>query len=355
MVGFRDLHSEAHLFICEVYLKQKIRNFLIASSDLIVICICVWFFLSAATHGRFVWVSLLNMFAFQVFMAMILPALVGFFYHVRRLQFALLIALGLFLFTFGNLFFPGQGSTSPSQAVLSVMTYNMLVYTSDVSAIADVVNNADADIVFMQETSFAMADLLEQDMKNIYPYQTHFPSDTPAGLSVVSKYPFEVIDYDLGDSWTGDPILLDVSWNGHTVHVVNFHMDPTSFEVIARPDRAYEVAEMRRQHASRLVKFLQTHPGLAILAGDANDVSLNDPYKLLVNAGLQDAWTEAGFGLGHTFPGGKKLGNVYIPEWLVRIDYIFVTVDWDVLSAKLAGMSNESDHRAVVAALRLRK
>ncbi len=200
-----------------------------------------------------------------------------------------------------------------------------------------------------------MADLLRRDMIDAYPYQTHSPSDIPSGLSVISKYPFEIIDYDLGDFWVGTPILLDVIWNRQMIHVVDFHLDPTSFEVIARPNRAYEVAETRKEHAGRLVEFLQTHPGPAILAGDANDVSLNDPYNLLVKAGLQDTWAEAGFGLGHTFPGNKKIGSVYVPDWLVRIDYIFVTSEWEVLSVHLAGTNGSSDHRAVIAALRLRK
>ena len=336
-------------------MKKKIRKLLIASSHLAFIFVFVWFFLSAFTHGRFLWVSIVNMFAFYTFGFLIPFALIGIFYNVRRLQLMSLVALGLFLFTFGKFFIPKQNSIASSPDVLRVMTYNMLVYTPDVSLVADVIDEENADIVLMQETSFEMADFLRQEMKVAYPYQTHFPSDIPAGLSVISKYPFEVIDYDLGDFWVGTPILLDVDWNGQMIHIANFHMDPTSFEVISTPNRAYEVAEMRKEHASRLVEFLQIHPGPAILAGDANDVSLNDPYFLLINAGLQDTWTEAGFGLGNTFPGRKKIGSVYVPEWLVRIDYIFVTSEWEVLSASLAGTEGGSDHRAVIAILRLRK
>jgi len=328
---------------------------LIVFSDLAFVFVFVWFFLSIFTHGQIVWVDVVNMFAFYIFVLLIPFALVGIFYRVRRLQFVSLFALGLFLFTFGNSLTPKQKSIPSSTDALRVMTYNMLVYNFDASAVADVIYEEGADIVFLQETSFAMADFLRWDMIDAYPYQTHSPSDIPSGLSVISKYPFEIIDYDLGDFWVGAPILLDVTWNGQTVHAVNFHLDPTSFEVIARPNRAYEVAETREEHARRLVEFLQTHPGPAILAGDVNDVSLNDPYILLVNAGLQDIWVEAGFGLGHTFPGHKKIGSVSVPEWLVRIDYIFVTPEWEVLSATLAGTDGASDHRAVTAALRLRK
>jgi endonuclease/exonuclease/phosphatase family metal-dependent hydrolase len=92
-----------------------------------------------------------------------------------------------------------------------------------------------------------------------------------------------------------------------------------------------------------------------------NDVFLNSPYRMLTNSGLRDAWLEAGFGLGHTFPGNKSpgtsrthIGDVYIPEWLVRIDYIFVTPEWNVSSAYIARTDGYSDHRPVVAILHMR-
>jgi endonuclease/exonuclease/phosphatase (EEP) superfamily protein YafD len=99
----------------------------------------------------------------------------------------------------------------------------------------------------------------------------------------------------------------------------------------------------------------------AIIAGDLNDVYLNDGYRILVNAGLQDVWAEAGFGLGNTFPGNKSpgtsrphIGGFYIPEWLIRIDYIFASPEWEVLSAHIARTDGYSDHRGVVAYLRLK-
>jgi endonuclease/exonuclease/phosphatase (EEP) superfamily protein YafD len=99
----------------------------------------------------------------------------------------------------------------------------------------------------------------------------------------------------------------------------------------------------------------------AIVAGDVNDVFLNNAYMLLVKAGLQDAWAESGFGLGHTFPGNKSpgtsrthIGNLYVPEWMIRIDYIFASPEWEVLSAHIARTDGYSDHRGVVAYLRLK-
>jgi endonuclease/exonuclease/phosphatase (EEP) superfamily protein YafD len=341
--------------------KKMVRNYLLAFSDMIFVLFFVWYVLSVFTHGRFVLVSLANMFAFQFFLLLIPFALVGFFFQIRRFQIASLVALVLFVFTFGKFFIPKQKDVPSSPEVLKVMTYNMLAFTPDVSVVADVIREEDADIVFMQETSFAMADFLQNEMLDEYPYQINFPSDIPTGIDVISKFPFEKMDFEMGGDWVGEPILLAVNWNGQTIHVVNFHMEPTALELFSRPERIQQVSNIRVRQAQYLVKFMQAHPGPVIFAGDANEVFLNNPYLVLVQSGLQDAWAKAGFGLGHTFPGNKSpgtsrvhFGGLFIPEWLVRIDYIFASQEWEVLSAHIARTDGYSDHRGVVAFLRLK-
>lgn len=346
-------------------MKQNIqltpRAIFIVLSDLAFVFFFLWYALLTFTHGRFALVSLLNMFAFEIFLFLIPFTLVGIFLRVRRLQVASLVALVLFAVTFGKFFIPKQKPVPSSPDVLKVMTYNMLVFTPDVSKVADVIREESADIVFMQETSFAMAEYLQTEMLDEYPYQIHDPSDVPIGNSVISKLPFESIDFEMGDYWVGKPILLAVNWNGQTIHAVNFHMQPTSLGLVAKPERINQVNEVRLQQARRMVGFMRENPAPVVFGGDANEVFLNDPYLALVDEGLQDVWMQAGFGLGHTFPGNKSpgtsrihFGGFYVPEWLVRIDYIFASQDWEVLSAHIARTDGYSDHRGVVAYLRLK-
>jgi len=346
-------------------MKQKllnsIRAFWIAASDLYFALFFVWFGISMLTHGYFAWVSMMNMFAFQIFLFLIPWALAGMIYRVRRLQISSAIAVLLFLLVFAKFFLPKEQTVLASSDSLKVMTYNMLVYTPDPSAILDVIREENADIVFIQEISFAVADSLEAEVKDEYPYQIHFPSDIPLGLSVISKFPFEKIDFEIGEHWVGQPILLAVDWNGQIIHAVNFHMQPTSLGLIAKPELTRQVSEVRIDQAQHLVKFMQENPNPVIFAGDANEAFLNDPYRILVDPGLQDSWAEAGFGLGHSFPGNKSpgtsrlhVGELYIPEWMIRIDYIFASQEWQVLSAHMARTDGYSDHRGVVAYLRLK-
>ena len=104
--------------------------------------------------------------------------------------------------------------------------------------------------------------------------------------------------------------------------------------------------------------FTARTPGPLIVAGDANAADLSRPYRTLTSGHLRDAWREAGFGLGSTFPGSTvpassrwKLGSWYVPQWLVRIDYIFISPHWGVATAGMAQFDGVSDHRGVVAEL----
>ncbi|MBL8064040.1 MAG: endonuclease/exonuclease/phosphatase family protein [Anaerolineales bacterium] len=342
-------------------MKEKTLKFILVFIDLAFLFFFVWYFLSTFTHGRFAWVSVVNMFAFQFFLVLLLPALFGFFLKIRRHQVAASIAFGLFLFMYGRFFIPKGGGISDSNDHLKVMTYNMLVYTPETGAVGNVIREEAADIVFMQETSFGMSEYLENEMKDLYPYQLHFPSDVPVGMSLISKHPFALIYSELGGAGGGTPILLDVNWNGQTVHVLNFHMPPTAFWAMMDMQRVKKLSESRTHHAQRIDRFLVEHSGPAIVAGDVNDVFLNDAYATLINSGLQDAWLEGGLGLGHTFPGNESPGTsrpqiagIFFPEWMVRIDYIFVSSDWEVLSTYLAETDGYSDHRGVVSILRLK-
>jgi endonuclease/exonuclease/phosphatase (EEP) superfamily protein YafD len=92
-----------------------------------------------------------------------------------------------------------------------------------------------------------------------------------------------------------------------------------------------------------------------VAAGDLNATPLSGAHAL-VTAELTDAWELAGWGLGHTFPGAASPGSsrprvlgVYVPQWLVRIDYLFVSRDVTVLSAAIGPWDGVSDHRPVVA------
>ena len=111
--------------------------------------------------------------------------------------------------------------------------------------------------------------------------------------------------------------------------------------------------------ARAIVKFAAAHSEPLIVATDLNAGDQTMAYAIVTGA-LADTWREAGWGFGHTFPGGTSpglvglfTGGVPIPMWLVRIDYVFHSRHWRAVSARVGPWDGVSDHRPVVAQLTL--
>jgi endonuclease/exonuclease/phosphatase (EEP) superfamily protein YafD len=113
----------------------------------------------------------------------------------------------------------------------------------------------------------------------------------------------------------------------------------------------------RLEALTSLADFVAQQEGPVIVAGDANTTRMNQPYQKL-DAVLDDAWWEAGWGLGHTFPGRIEDGDWFtrisffvIPHWLVRIDHVFYSDEFLATEAALAEFNGGSDHRGIVTEL----
>lgn len=143
------------------------------------------------------------------------------------------------------------------------------------------------------------------------------------------------------------PQALDLDWQGQAIRLVNFHMSTpgrlSPGSLLARYD-------IRQGQAADLAAYASQVEGPLILAGDANSAELNDAYRTITAAGLRDAWREAGFGLGFTFP--RHLGALQ-PAWMARIDHVFLSGAWRITAAHIADTAAGSDHRAVIVELGL--
>lgn len=76
---------------------------------------------------------------------------------------------------------------------------------------------------------------------------------------------------------------------------------------------------------------------------------------------LQDVWRKAGWGVGHSFPGLMaepdlriQAAGFTVPPWIIRIDYILASKEWQPVEARVGVWHGESDHRPVLARLILR-
>lgn len=101
----------------------------------------------------------------------------------------------------------------------------------------------------------------------------------------------------------------------------------------------------RSSEVSTLVAHMRTSPWPVVYCGDLNDTPMSYSYHLLRKAGLDDAFTESGQGIGNTYIGD-------VPSF--RIDHIlhdprFAAWGFRTLPDEL------SDHRAIITHLGLRE
>jgi endonuclease/exonuclease/phosphatase (EEP) superfamily protein YafD len=300
---------------------------------------------------RFPVIALLNFVAIYLFVPLIFILLVALVCKNRWLGIAVILGLLALLFLWGDYFIPTNRQNPGGKPTLRVMTYNVLAWHNQYEPILETIQSENPDVLLIQELNTGLADILESDLIGQYPYQSLKPLDNPEGIGVISKYPIEQSGISLPQLWAGGPQILNLEWNGHRILLVNFHLTPTTG--IYPLDQVKTELRARKNETSQL-SSLASKSGLTIMGGDANMPFLSDAYKIMTG-NLVDAYRSTGSGLGHTFPGSRlpesdrpHLGNLFVPAWLMRIDYIFHSEAWVAVSAHTAKVDGVSDHRGVV-------
>ncbi len=90
--------------------------------------------------------------------------------------------------------------------------------------------------------------------------------------------------------------------------------------------------------------------------GDFNSADQSDVHAVATRV-LADAYEQAGWGFGHTFPAEPRfVYRLFAPARLTRIDMILYTdEDFVALRSYVSPQHAESDHLPVVATLAWRK
>jgi endonuclease/exonuclease/phosphatase (EEP) superfamily protein YafD len=170
---------------------------------------------------------------------------------------------------------------------------------------------------------------------------------------VISKHPLRPAESELPLDWIGPPQVLEMDWNGRSTTLVNFHMQSSEIKTLDY----FSGENRKRESQAKALADFALEAGPLIVGGDANATPLNTAYRIITR-NMKDSWLEAGFGLGHTFPGSvaqgssrPRLAGISVPKWLMRIDYIFHSSHWRAISAHTAAFDGVSDHRGVVVTL----
>lgn len=256
----------------------------------------------------------------------------------------------IFLGHWGELLVPKSQAVPSGGQTIRVMTYNTLGYNPDTEGTIRVVREMEPDIIALQELAPEHALALENALGTKYPHRLMDARPGVTGSGIMSRFPMRVLDAQslLKLPWIGTPMAVEIDVAGKPVQFVNFH-------TYAGP----KYTRMREDQCRLLAEFAATHPGRLIFAGDLNATDQNAAHAIVTH-NMIDAWREAGWGMGHTFPGkptpdigGSRpvILGIPVPQWLVRIDYIFHSNDLKTIDARLGPGDGGSDHRPIMATL----
>jgi vancomycin resistance protein VanJ len=327
---------------------------LIASTHLYYIAFLTWIALSLLCGDRWWWLFLLNSFSEYLFFLLPLPVAVALRTQRREIVVGLAGILIVGVFLYGGLFLPSLNLDPAPGPQIRVMTSNVLGYNSHPEGVISSIRTSGADVIALQELNPEIAEAIQYELHNEYPYQELVPAVGVRGLGVISRHPLESTGIELDGHWVGDPQILEMSWENTEVIVVNIHAIPPG---PLNPEYLkYSIQERERQ-VGELMAFVESQRRPLILLGDLNVTSQNEAYRMIVDS-LQDAWVESGWGMGHTFPGALSPGSsrpvvagIAMPKWSMRLDYVFCSEHWQVDGASFGPWDEVSDHRPVEARL----
>lgn len=282
-----------------------------------------------------------------------------FIYWIIRLKKYFLISLVVLLFGhkhISSLFkFSGKDENSPT--AFKVMSYNVRVFNlykwidreGVDSEIIKLIKEESPDIVCLQE----FYSKKEREFKYPYAYFKYKGTTGNIGQAILSKYPI-IKKGSLEFAHSGNnAIFADIVKDKDTIRVYNlhlqsFHIDPQQEELTQEnSERLYERMGSAFVVQQEQAEVLENHRRLCsykkIVCGDFNNTQYSNVYHQIKDD-LKDTFDEAGGGFGRSYH------YKYFP---LRIDFILVDEDMEVLSHRNLTDQALSDHYPIVSSLKL--
>jgi vancomycin resistance protein VanJ len=256
-----------------------------------------------------------------------------------------------FMVTYLPFFLPRPIDATPDAPRFTFLTYNLHAERTILTPMVELIRQANADIVALQEMSPEASDAFDTQLNDLYPYRALFPAPdgTPYhGRGLLSHYPITDVK-----SW---PVEYPIPVRLMTA-VVNMPMPITVYNFHAPPSypiygQGFDI-HPRGQQIDDILAMIANQSGPILWMGDfnTNDADLN--YAHIV-AHMRDTYREVGWGMGFTGPDWShpqsQEGLPFIPIHQ-RMDYIFHNQFFLPVESHVWSTSGGSDHRPVFAEL----
>jgi vancomycin resistance protein VanJ len=335
----------------KIFLKQVVK-FCAYSYSAFIIC---YFMLRLIFWDRLWIIAFIGTFSPLILLPILLLPLLAFLI-IKNRWFSIISSIACILLLSWlhiKYFSPEPISITGSQPSLKILSHNVGWYTTKSPTLIKLINQEQADIVFLQETVQKHRKRVFNLLKSDYPYQINTP---PVGI--LSKYPVlsgEILHLANHPETQQRAVI---KFAGQEIVIYNMQATGPWVKIykilpfIKIPIYKYQ---HRFPEIQDLVERIQKETLPVIVAGDFNMTDENQDYYSVQQV-LQDAFLKSGFGFGFTWPHGffAKRFNLRLSHPVCRIDYIWYSKHWGAKSSAVL-QATESDHLPVEAELILLK
>lgn len=301
--------------------------------------------------------ALVNSFALFLFVPLPLVAVWAIFRRTRMSLAAAGVALATFAIVFGPLFVP-RSTVAASGDAIEVMTFNLGPYVAQPDAVAAAIAAENADIVVVQELTPASDKAIRATLATRYPYMALEPDERGRGL--LSRYPIDDVTWIQADGEERATLSATITAMGRRIHLFAPHPNPPNISWLPGLPlpSGLDTGPQERQLLD-IGRRAEEVAGTVLVMGDFNMTDQTKAYAALTTT-LRDAFRDAGWGFGLTFPHDLGAGSlppylrflrsIPVPTRLLRLDYILHSADMVAESARV-GCHGGSDHCYVLARL----
>ena len=239
---------------------------------------------------------------------------------------------------------------SPDRAQMQVMTYNVNYGLAGDPETLAVIEQASADVIFLQETTPAWEQILRRTLAGRYPHMAFRHCCGAGGLAVLSKHPFASRQYrhaaTEGSWFPGWRVVVQGPLG--PVQVLQVHLRPQLSDGGSVVSGVFTTPPIRRAEITDYRRWLD--PELpALVVGDFNEGDDGQALGVLVEGGLQTVLPEFR-PEADTWRWTTSVGTVK-----TRLDHIvYDPARLDPLDARVI-QAGRSDHLPVVAIFELRE
>ncbi|MFC1692682.1 endonuclease/exonuclease/phosphatase family protein [Candidatus Latescibacterota bacterium] len=276
-------------------------------------------------------------------------------------------------------------SISPGKNVqnIKVMTYNIYGEADTLRRLEmiETIRRERPDVVCCTEYNrLTDPEIFERYLSALYPYVAPEKDERwwGTGEIILSRYPITLRrNVTIPDNENGfsEFVFAEIVVGGKKLNIINMHLTATGHSIENAAESSLELKEKMSavsqfEHIKDKQKYFEARSFLnycanfsdpAILCGDLNDTPNSRVYHMFAKQ-YRNTFSLKGWGLGGTFGEswikeriGKNLLSRVLAWDFIRIDHIFVSSHFDVLSSRVVTDAGGSDHKPVIAVVRLKE